>query len=146
MGDNEVAVGVKVAPGAGDTAQRRGGADAPDGDNPVDTSYDPRKRMSYDVSKRLADQTNKPRKYKVRVFCDDPHSSALATWFHLIYGLVIMLSVAAFCTETLNFKGKPIGYNLKVETYKLLEIVFTVVFCSWFWFWAVPALWRLAAL
>ena len=111
---------------AADTAQ--GGADTPTEDNPFDVSYDPRKRMSYDVSKKLADKASKPCRYRVRVFCEDPHSSTLAVWFHIIYGLIIMLSVAAFCTETLNFKGQPIGYNLKVETYKLLEILFTIVF------------------
>jgi hypothetical protein len=99
-----------------------------DVEDPFDVSHDPRKRMSYGDAVLAENRAKMPFTVKVREFCEDPHSSLVATWFHLVYGLVIMVSVAAFCTETLNFKGKPIGDNFSVATYAVLEIVFTVIF------------------
>lgn len=121
----------KVTPAldGGQKANETGAAGAANNsEDPFSVKYDPRKRMSYEVSQNMADAASMPIKYKIRQFCEDPHSSLLATWFHIIYGLVILVSCAAFCTETLNFKGKPVGYNLSVEIYAILEIVFTVVF------------------
>ena len=53
-------------------------------------------------------------------------TALLAVWFHLMsacdHGICDGL------LYKLNFKGKPIGKNLEVEHYKILEIVFTAIF------------------
>ena len=100
-----------------------------------DVNYDPRdptaKTMLRDESKAMLFPNGEPHvtlKGRVRVFCEDPHSSSLASVFHMTYGLIILGSVLAFCTETLNFKGQPKGNNLSVEAYGILEIIFTILF------------------
>jgi hypothetical protein len=65
----------------------------------------------------------------IRLFCEEPHSSKHATYFHGCYSIIIIASVAAYCMETLNLKGGPEGVNnLTVQQYKVLEIIFTIIF------------------
>ena len=70
-----------------------------------------------------------PTKTLIRVFCEEPHSSKHATYFHGFYSIIIVGSVLAYCTETLNLKGvAQNSANLTVDQYKLLEIIFTIIF------------------
>ena len=76
-----------------------------------------------------AQEADIPTKTKIRLFCEEPHSSKIAQRFHAAYSVIIVGSVAAYCTETLNLKGGPQGAsNLTVAEYKILEIIFTIIF------------------
>lgn len=102
-------------------------------EDPFDVNYDPKDGQgNYDRPTALGTDPNSEQqlsfKSKARQFCEDPHSSTFATWFHLFYATIIIASCVAFCTETLNFKGDPEGRNLSVDDYELLEILFTTIF------------------
>ena len=127
--------GVKVSPAEyqGDESKTRDRAGSLDSeDDPFEILADPKDGPgSYQtpeyISAKQADIV--PTKTLIRVFCEEPHSSKHATYFHGFYSIVIVGSVVAYCMETLNLSGGKEGVNnLTVAQYKMLEILFTIIF------------------
>lgn len=65
---------------------------------------------------------------KFRICCESPMSSTGAMIFHTVFGAVIMMSLVFMTGETLNHDGILFPENLKPHEYKLMEILFTVLF------------------
>jgi len=123
--------GVKVSPETETkSADNRDRVDSED--DPFEILSDPKDGPgSYQTPEYLSAKSSEiiPTKQLIRVFCEEPHSSKHATMFHGFYSIIIIGSVAAYCTETLNLSGGPNGVNnLSVAQYKILEVVFTIIF------------------
>ena len=87
-------------------------------EDPFDVTHDP--NLDKDSYKSPdTDPEEVPRFQVGSWFCEDPHSSKLATWFHLVYASVIIASWVAFCTETLNFED-----SLRGEICRFLRMSF----------------------
>ena len=65
---------------------------------------------------------------QLRICCESPMSSKMAMVFHLLFGCIILLSLVAMAGETLNHDGKLFPNNLPPHRYKLMEMIFTVIF------------------
>jgi hypothetical protein len=136
--EEKTKIKMSVAPEDGEGKQTRARTDSVESleslEDPFDVNYDPTEgKDSYGGRTALGtDPAEEVLGFKARGrrFCEDPHSSKIATWFHLMYATVIIASCVAFCTETLNFKGQPQGRNLSVANYELLEALFTGIFTA----------------
>ena len=136
--EEKTKIKMSVAPEDGEGKQTRARTDSVESleslEDPFDVNYDPTEgKDSYGGRTALGtDPAEEVLGFKARArrFCEDPHSSKIATWFHLLYATVIIASCVAFCTETLNFKGQPQGNNLSVANYELLEALFTGIFTA----------------
>lgn len=95
-------------------------------DDPFQTVVDAREGQK--MFTPLQSLKGAPVRKRIRVFCEDPHSSKSAEIFHFVYGIVIMLCILAFCTESLNYAGTQTPGNLTPLQYEMLELVFTIVF------------------
>ena len=65
---------------------------------------------------------------KFRICCESPMSSTGAMIFHTVFGAVIMMSLVFMTGETLNHDGILFDGNFKPHQYKMMEILFTVLF------------------
>ena len=123
----------KVAPVEADESKQRDRTSSMESlDDPFEILSDPKDDPEmYEKPEYIAAKASEmvPTKTLVRLFCEEPHSSKHATYFHGFYSIIIVASVAAYCTETLNLSGGANGNNnLTVAQYKSLEIVFTIIF------------------
>ena len=67
---------------------------------------------------------------KIRIFCEEPESSNLATAFHTIFSVFIVLSIICYMTSSLNDGGYADPKNLGPEVYKVIEVIFTSLFSN----------------
>eukprot|EP00943_MAST-04B_sp_MAST-4B-sp1_P003572 g3572.t1 len=65
---------------------------------------------------------------KIRIFCEEPESSNLATAFHTIFSVFIVLSIICYMTSSLNDGGYADPKNLHPDVYKVIEVIFTSLF------------------
>lgn len=77
---------------------------------------------NYDLAER------KSARAKVRILCEEPNSSKLAEVYHTVFSLIIVVSICCYMFSSLNDAGKADPKNFAPETYKALEVSFTVLF------------------
>lgn len=65
---------------------------------------------------------------RVRICCEDPLSSKGAMVFHTLFGVAILASMAVVTFESLNHNGRVHPTNMDPHVYRLLELIFTILF------------------